>query len=141
MAEQSATRNESKVAQASRKRARAKRTKQVVDAIAYIKAGFNNTNITITDRMGNTLVWKTPGSSGFKGSRKGTPFAAQLAAEEAGRAAREYGVKSLEILVGGPGPARDPAIKTLANMFKITSIKDITPLPHNGCRPPKRRRV
>ena len=116
--------------------------KHVVDAIAHIHASFNNTIITITDKQGNTLSWATSGGSGFRGSRKSTPFAAQIAAEKAGIKAAEFGVKSLEVLVKGPGPGRDSAVRALnSSGYKITNITDITPLPHNGCRPPKKRRV
>lgn len=116
--------------------------KHVVDGIAHIHASFNNTIITITDRQGNTLGWATSGGSGFRGSRKSTPFAAQVAAEHVGNAVKEYGVKNLEVNVKGPGPGRESAVRALnATGFKIVSIVDMTPIPHNGCRPPKRRRV
>jgi small subunit ribosomal protein S11 len=116
--------------------------KNVVDGIAHIHASFNNTIITITDRQGNTLAWSTSGGSGFRGSRKSTPFAAQVAAEKVGNAVKEFGVKNLEVNVKGPGPGRESAVRALnAAGFKITSIMDVTPIPHNGCRPPKRRRV
>jgi len=116
--------------------------RNVVDGVAHIHASFNNTIITITDRQGNALSWATAGSSGFKGSRKSTPFAAQIAAERAGTAAQEYGVKTLEVRVCGPGPGRESAVRSLnAVGFRITNIEDITPIPHNGCRPPKKRRV
>ncbi|NJM12687.1 MAG: 30S ribosomal protein S11 [Synechococcaceae cyanobacterium SM1_2_3] len=116
--------------------------KNVVDGIAHIHASFNNTIITITDRQGNTLGWATSGGSGFRGSRKSTPFAAQVAAERVGNAVKEYGVKNLEVNVKGPGPGRESAVRALnAAGFKIMSIMDVTPIPHNGCRPPKRRRV
>jgi len=122
----------------SKKRAK----KQVLDAIAHVAASFNNTIITITDRQGNTLSWATAGGSGFRGSRKSTPFAAQVAAEKAGVAAQECGVKNLEVRVRGPGPGRESAVRALnAVGFKITQIEDVTPIPHNGCRPPKKRRV
>ena len=121
-------------------RKKAKRT--VIDGIAHIHATFNNTIITITDRQGNTLSWATAGSCGFKGSRKSTPFAAQVAAERAGQAALEYGLKTLEVLVCGPGPGRESAVRSLNNCgYRISNIEDITPIPHNGCRPPKKRRV
>jgi len=114
----------------------------VVDGVAHVYATFNNTIITITDRQGNTLAWATSGGSGFRGSRKSTPFAAQIAAERAGTSAKAYGMKSLEVMVRGPGPGRESAIRSLNNIgFKITNISDVTPIPHNGCRPPKRRRV
>nr|WP_296750251.1 30S ribosomal protein S11 [Thioalkalivibrio sp.] len=116
--------------------------KNVAEGVAHIFASFNNTIITITDRQGNTLSWATSGGSGFRGSRKSTPFAAQVAAEKAGSAAQEHGVKNLEVLVKGPGPGRESAVRALNNVgFKITNISDITPIPHNGCRPPKKRRV
>jgi len=116
--------------------------KNVVDGIAHIHASFNNTIITITDRQGNTLGWATSGGSGFRGSRKSTPFAAQVAAERVGNVVKEFGVKNLEVNVKGPGPGRESAVRALnAAGFKIMSIMDMTPIPHNGCRPPKRRRV
>ncbi len=120
-----------------------KRVKKVVtDGVAHIHASFNNTIITITDRQGNALAWCTAGACGFKGSRKSTPFAAQVAAERAGEIAKEYGVKNLDVMINGPGPGRESAVRSLnANGFKIQSINDITPIPHNGCRPPKKRRV
>jgi len=121
---------------------RKKIKKQVVDAIAHIHASFNNTIITITDRQGNALSWATSGGCGFRGSRKSTPFAAQVAAEKAGTAAAEYGVKNVEVRVKGPGPGRESAVRSLnAVGFRVTNIEDVTPIPHNGCRPPKRRRV
>ena len=122
---------------------RVKRTKKtVVDGIAHVHASFNNTIITITDRQGNVLCWATSGGSGFRGSRKSTPFAAQVAAEKAGIAAQEYGVKNLEVQVKGPGPGRESAVRSLHNIgFKIANISDVTPIPHIGCRPPKKRRV
>jgi small subunit ribosomal protein S11 len=107
-----------------------------------VHASFNNTIVTITDRQGNALCWATSGGCGFRGSRKSTPFAAQVAAEKAGKAAQEYGVKNVEVRVKGPGPGRESAVRALnASGFKITSIIDVTPIPHNGCRPPKKRRV
>ena len=116
--------------------------KNVVDGIVHIHASFNNTIITITDRQGNTLGWATSGGSGFRGSRKSTPFAAQVAAERVGGVVKEFGVKNLEVNVNGPGPGRESAVRALnATGFKIISIMDVTPIPHNGCRPPKRRRV
>lgn len=116
--------------------------KNVVDGVAHIHASFNNTIITITDRQGNTLAWSTSGGSGFRGSRKSTPFAAQMAAEKVGNTVKEFGVKNLEVNVKGPGPGRESAVRALnAAGFKITSIMDVTPIPHNGCRPPKKRRV
>src|SRR6186997_2133641 len=123
-------------------RARKKVKKNVAEGIAHIHASFNNTIVTITDRQGNALAWATTGSSGFKGSRKSTPFAAQIAAEHAGKQAQEFGVKNLEVRIKGPGPGRESALRALnAVGFKITSIADVTPVPHNGCRPPKRRRI
>jgi small subunit ribosomal protein S11 len=123
-------------------RVRKKVRKNVADGIAHVHASFNNTIITITDRQGNALSWASSGGQGFKGSRKSTPFAAQVAAENAGRAALEYGVKNLEVRIKGPGPGRESSVRALnAVGFRITSIQDITPVPHNGCRPPKKRRV
>jgi small subunit ribosomal protein S11 len=120
-----------------------KKTKRVVtDAIVHVQASFNNTVVTITDRQGNALSWATAGGAGFRGSRKSTPFAAQVAAEKAGRAAQEYGVKTLEVRIKGPGPGRESAVRSLNALgMKVTNIIDVTPIPHNGCRPPKRRRV
>jgi small subunit ribosomal protein S11 len=127
---------------ASAARARKKVKKNVTEGIAHIHASFNNTIITITDRQGNALSWATSGGAGFKGSRKSTPFAAQVAAEAAGRAAQECGVKNLEVRIKGPGPGRESAVRALNALgMKISSITDVTPVPHNGCRPPKRRRV
>ena len=123
-------------------RVRKKVKKNVAEGIAHIHASFNNTIITITDRQGNALSWATTGSAGFKGSRKSTPFAAQIAAERAGKQAQECGVKNLEVRIKGPGPGRESAMRALnAVGFKITSIADVTPIPHNGCRAPKRRRI
>jgi small subunit ribosomal protein S11 len=123
-------------------RVRKKVKKNVAEGIAHIHASFNNTIVTITDRQGNTLAWATSGSGGFKGSRKSTPFAAQIAAENAGKLAQECGVKNLEVRIKGPGPGRESAMRALnAVGFKITSIADVTPVPHNGCRAPKRRRI
>ncbi|MBT8136825.1 MAG: 30S ribosomal protein S11 [Gammaproteobacteria bacterium] len=116
--------------------------KTVIDAIAHVHASFNNTIITITDRQGNALSWATAGGCGFRGSRKSTPFAAQVAAEKAGNAAKDYGVKNLEVRVKGPGPGRESAVRALnATGFRISFIADVTPIPHNGCRAPKKRRV
>jgi small subunit ribosomal protein S11 len=123
-------------------RARKKVKKNVSEGIAHIHASFNNTIITITDRQGNALSWATSGGAGFKGSRKSTPFAAQVAAESAGRAAMECGVRNLEVRIKGPGPGRESAVRALNALgLKISSISDVTPVPHNGCRPPKRRRI
>jgi small subunit ribosomal protein S11 len=123
-------------------RTRKKIKKSISEGIAHIHASFNNTIITITDRQGNALAWATSGGAGFKGSRKSTPFAAQVAAEAAGRAAQECGVKNLEVRIKGPGPGRESAVRALNALgLKITSIADVTPVPHNGCRPPKRRRI
>src|SRR5919204_4546769 len=123
-------------------RVRKKVKKNISDGIANIHASFNNTIITITDRQGNALSWASSGGAGFKGSRKSTPFAAQVAAESAGRAAQECGVKNLEVRIKGPGPGRESSVRALNNCgFRITSIQDITPVPHNGCRAPKRRRI
>jgi small subunit ribosomal protein S11 len=120
-----------------------KKVKRVVsDGVAHIHATFNNTIVTISDRQGNALSWATAGGSGFRGSRKSTPFAAQVAAERAGQVAQEMGMKNLEVMVKGPGPGRDSAVRALNGIgFKISRIDDVTPIPHNGCRPPKKRRV
>jgi small subunit ribosomal protein S11 len=123
-------------------RIRKKVKKNIAEGIAHVHASFNNTIITITDRQGNALSWATSGGQGFKGSRKSTPFAAQVAAEVAGKSAQESGVKNLEVRIKGPGPGRESAVRALnAAGFKITSITDVTPVPHNGCRPPKKRRI
>jgi small subunit ribosomal protein S11 len=123
-------------------RVRKRVKKNVAEGIAHIHASFNNTVITITDRQGNALSWATSGSAGFKGSRKSTPFAAQIAGEHAGKLAQECGVKNLEVRIKGPGPGRESAMRALNALgFKITSIADVTPVPHNGCRAPKRRRI
>ena len=128
------------MAQPARTKKKVKR--QILDAVAHIHASFNNTIFTITDRQGNALSWATSGGCGFRGSRKSTPFAAQVAAEKAGVAAQDYGVKNLEVRVKGPGPGRESAVRALnAVGFRITQIEDVTPIPHNGCRPPKKRRV
>ena len=120
-----------------------KKTKRVVvDGVAHVQASFNNTIVTITDRQGNALSWATAGGAGFRGSRKSTPFAAQVAAEKAGRVALDFGVKSLEVRIKGPGPGRESAVRSLNALgYKVTNIIDVTPIPHNGCRPPKKRRV
>ncbi|ALD91763.1 30S ribosomal protein S11 [Cupriavidus gilardii] len=123
-------------------RARKKVKKNVADGIAHVHASFNNTIITITDRQGNALSWATSGGQGFKGSRKSTPFAAQVAAENAGRVAQDQGIKNLEVRIKGPGPGRESAVRALNALgIKIAVIEDVTPVPHNGCRPPKRRRI
>lgn len=123
-------------------KARKKFKKNVADGIAHVHASFNNTIITITDRQGNALSWATSGGSGFRGSRKSTPFAAQVAAETAGKAAMECGIKNLEVEIKGPGPGRESSVRALNALgIKITAISDVTPVPHNGCRPPKKRRI
>jgi small subunit ribosomal protein S11 len=123
-------------------RTRKKVKKNVVDGVAHVHASFNNTIITITDRQGNTLAWATSGGSGFRGSRKSTPFAAQVAADRVGQVVKEYGMKNVEVRVKGPGPGRDAAVRALNNAgFRVSSISDVTPIPHNGVRPPKKRRV
>jgi small subunit ribosomal protein S11 len=123
-------------------RVRKKAKKNVAEGIVHVHASFNNTIITITDRQGNALSWATAGGAGFKGSRKSTPFAAQVAAEAAGRQAMENGVKNLEVRIKGPGPGRESAVRALNALgLKVTSISDVTPVPHNGCRAPKRRRI
>lgn len=129
-------------AASKQKNVRKKAKRVVVDAVAHIHASFNNTIVTITDTQGNTLSWATAGGSGFRGSRKSTPFAAQVAAERAGVVAKEYGVQNLDVNIKGPGPGRESAVRALnATGFNIHSITDVTPIPHNGCRPPKKRRV
>ena len=126
------------VASKSRKKVK----KSISDGIAHIHASFNNTIITITDRQGNALAWATAGGSGFRGSRKSTPFAAQVAAEKAGETAKQFGLKNLDVHVKGPGPGRESAVRALNSIgYRITNIVDVTPIPHNGCRPPKKRRV
>ncbi|MEL6199690.1 MAG: 30S ribosomal protein S11 [Pseudomonadota bacterium] len=128
--------------QKSQKSGKKKIKRVVQDGIAHVHASFNNTIITITDRQGNALSWATAGGCGFRGSRKSTPFAAQVAADKAGRAAMDYGLKNLDVRVWGPGPGRESAVRALnACGYKIHNINDVTPIPHNGCRPPKRRRV
>ena len=123
-------------------RARKKEKKNITSGVAHVLASFNNTKITITDAQGNTISWSSSGTMGFKGSRKSTPYAAQVAAEDAARKAIEHGVKTIEVEVCGPGSGRESALRALqATGFTITSIRDVTPIPHNGCRPPKRRRV
>ena len=116
--------------------------RDISDGVVHISASFNNTIITITDRKGNTLAWATAGASGFRGSRKSTPFAAQVAAEKVGNIVKDYGVRNLDVRIKGPGPGRESAVRSLNNLgFKIVNIVDSTPIPHNGCRTPKRRRV
>jgi small subunit ribosomal protein S11 len=123
-------------------RVRRREKKNITSGIAHVNSTFNNTKITITDVQGNTIAWASAGGQGFKGSRKSTPYAAQLAAESAGRKAQEHGVKTLEVNVKGPGSGRESALRALQAVgFTITAIRDVTPIPHNGCRPPKRRRV
>ena len=125
-----------------RRDARKKTRRHIQKAVAHIKASFNNTIISITDQQGNVLAWASSGNVGYKGSRKSTPFAAQLAAEQAARRAAEYGVRKVDVFVKGPGSGRETAIRSLqANGLEVQLIKDVTPIPHNGCRPPKRRRV
>ncbi|NCV61949.1 MAG: 30S ribosomal protein S11 [Betaproteobacteria bacterium] len=137
-----ATKGQTAAQQAAAARARKKARKNVTDAIAHVHASFNNTIITITDRQGNALAWATSGGAGFKGSRKSTPFAAQVAAESAGRAAMECGVKNIDVQIKGPGPGRESSVRALNALgIKVLSIQDVTPMPHNGCRPPKRRRI
>jgi small subunit ribosomal protein S11 len=123
-------------------RLRRRERKNISSGVAHVSASFNNTMITITDAQGNAIAWSSAGSQGFKGSRKSTPFAAQVAAEQAGRKAMEHGMRTLEVEVSGPGSGRESALRALqAAGFTITAIRDVTPIPHNGCRPPKRRRV
>lgn len=123
-------------------RLRRKERKNITSGVAHVSASFNNTMITITDVQGNAIAWASAGKMGFKGSRKSTPFAAQMAAEEAGRKAMEHGLKTVEVEVKGPGSGRESALRALQSLgLQITTIRDVTPIPHNGCRPPKRRRV
>jgi small subunit ribosomal protein S11 len=123
-------------------RPRRKERKNITSGVAHVAATFNNTMITITDAQGNTIAWSSAGAQGFKGSRKSTPYAAQVAAEDAGKKAREHGMETLEIEVNGPGSGRESALRALQTVgFAVTSIRDTTPIPHNGCRPRKRRRV
>ena len=137
-----ATKGQSAAAAAAASRVRKKAKKNVSDGIAHVHASFNNTIITITDRQGNALSWASSGGAGFKGSRKSTPFAAQVAAETAGRAAQDCGIKNLEVQISGPGPGRESSVRALTALgIKILLIQDVTPIPHNGCRPPKRRRI
>ena len=129
-------------AKESATRVKRRERKNITAAIAHVSASFNNTKVTISDVQGNVIAWSTAGQQGFKGSRKSTPYAAQMAAEDAGRKAQEHGVKTLVVQVKGPGSGRESALRALQAVgFIITSIQDVTPIPHNGCRPPKRRRV
>ena len=128
------------MAKAGTKKSKVK--KHVVDGIAHVHASFNNTIISITDRHGNAISWATAGGAGFRGSRKSTPFAAQVAAENCGKVAMEYGLRNVEVRIKGPGPGRESAVRALNALgLDISSITDVTPIPHNGCRPPKKRRV
>lgn len=123
-------------------RVKRKERKNIANAVVHLNATFNNTIITVTDQAGNTIAWSSSGTKGFKGSRKSTPYAAQVAAEDAGRKAQEHGVRTVSILVKGPGAGRESALRAFQTLgFNVSSIKDITGIPHNGCRPPKRRRV
>ena len=123
-------------------RVRKRERKNIASGVAHVNASFNNTMITIADAQGNAISWSSAGAMGFKGSRKSTPYAAQVAAEDAGRKAMEHGMRTIEVNVSGPGSGRESALRALQSVgFTITSIKDVTPIPHNGCRPPKRRRV
>jgi small subunit ribosomal protein S11 len=123
-------------------RVKKRERKNIVTGVAHVHASFNNTMITITDAQGNTISWSSAGSMNFKGSRKSTPYAAQVAAEDAGRKAMEHGMRTVEVNVSGPGSGRESALRALQAVgFTVTSIRDVTPIPHNGCRPPKRRRV
>jgi len=130
------------MAKPAKKKTKKKVKKNIQSGVVHIRSTFNNTIITITDVSGNTISWSSSGSRGFKGSRKSTPFAAQLAAEHAARQAQEHGMKTVSVHVKGPGAGREAALRALSNAgFKVTVIRDVTPIPHNGCRPPKRRRV
>ena len=123
-------------------RVKKRERKNIVTGVAHVNASFNNTMITIADAQGNAISWSSAGAMGFKGSRKSTPYAAQVAAEDAGRKAMEHGMRTLEVNVSGPGSGRESALRALQAVgFTVTSIRDVTPIPHNGCRPPKRRRV
>jgi small subunit ribosomal protein S11 len=123
-------------------RVKKRERKNIVTGVAHVNASFNNTKITITDAQGNVISWSSAGSMNFKGSRKSTPYAAQVAAEDAGRKAMEHGMRTVEVNVSGPGSGRESALRALQAVgFTVTSIRDVTPIPHNGCRPPKRRRV
>ncbi|MBO6561745.1 MAG: 30S ribosomal protein S11 [Nisaea sp.] len=128
--------------QPTQARVKRRERKNITSGVAHVNASFNNTMITITDAQGNAISWSSAGAMGFKGSRKSTPYAAQVAAEDAGKKAAEHGMKTLEIEVSGPGSGRESALRALQSVgFAVTSIRDVTPIPHNGCRPPKRRRV
>ena len=130
------------MAKETQTRIRRSERKNITAAVAHVNATYNNTMITITDAEGNAIAWSSAGQQGFRGSRKSTPYAAQIAAAQAGRKAQEHGVKTLEVQVRGPGSGRESALRALQTVgFTITSIRDVTPIPHNGCRPPKRRRV
>jgi small subunit ribosomal protein S11 len=130
------------MAKPTSQRTRRRERKNIASGVAHVSATFNNTTITITDAQGNTISWSSAGSQGFKGSRKSTPYAAQMAAEDAGRKAQEHGMKTLEVEVKGPGSGRESALRALQAVgFTVTAIRDVTPIPHNGCRPRKRRRV
>ena len=130
------------MAKPAQARLRRREKKNITNGVAHVNASFNNTTVTITDVQGNTISWSSSGSQGFKGSRKSTPYAAQVAAEDAGRKAQEHGMRTLEVNVKGPGSGRESALRALQSVgFQITAIRDVTPIPHNGCRPPKRRRV
>jgi small subunit ribosomal protein S11 len=123
-------------------RVKKRERKNIASGVAHVNASFNNTMITIADAQGNTIAWSSAGGMGFKGSRKSTPYAAQVAAEDAGRKAMEHGMRTVEVNVSGPGSGRESALRALQAIgFTVTSIRDVTPIPHNGCRPPKRRRV
>ncbi|MEO1193068.1 MAG: 30S ribosomal protein S11 [Pseudomonadota bacterium] len=130
------------MAKPAQARVRRREKKNITNGVAHVNASFNNTTVTITDVQGNAISWSSSGSQGFKGSRKSTPYAAQVAAEDAGRKAQEHGMRTLEVNVKGPGSGRESALRALQSVgFQITAIRDVTPIPHNGCRPPKRRRV
>jgi len=142
MAKQESQKKAEAATEAKAPKARKKERKNITAGVAHVNSTFNNTIVTITDAQGNTVSWASAGHLGFKGSRKSTPYAAQMAAEDAGKKAKEHGVKTLEVLVKGPGSGRESALRALQSVgFNITSIVDITPVPHNGCRPRKRRRV
>ena len=128
--------------QPTQARVRRRERKNITNGIAHVNSTFNNTTMTISDVQGNTIAWSSAGTLGFKGSRKSTPFAAQMAAEDAGKKAAEHGVKSIDVEVRGPGSGRESALRALQSAgFRVSMIRDVTPIPHNGCRPPKRRRV